>query len=251
MELRILGSSPPYPSPGVATSAYLVSTAETRLLLECGHGAVAVLRQALALNELDGVVVSHMHPDHFYDLIPLRNSFLHEGLARVPIYLPPRGRRILDAVISATELPEDYMTAWFELHEFDEREPFAVGELTMRATRTLHPIETFAISLGDRDGRRLVHSSDTAWFPGLPKLFAGADLGMVEVTDYPRPHDNGAQRSHLDPDEVARLLRESGLRRVVLTHYERAHEGAIRNVVWSQVDGVEIHMASPGRSYRV
>jgi ribonuclease BN (tRNA processing enzyme) len=249
MELRVLGSSPPYPSPGVATSSYLVSTANTKLLVECGHGAVAVLRQALALNRLDGVVVSHMHPDHFYDLIPLRNSFLHEDLPRIPIYLPRRGTQILDAVVRATELPEDYMTSWFDLIEFDECAPFSVGDLTMHASRTVHPIETFAITF-DCDGRRLVHSSDTAWFSHLPALFANANLGLVEVTDYPHPH-GGSGRSHLDPDEVARLLQESRLPRAVLTHYEHAYEHAIHERVNSQVDGVDIEMARPGRTFRL
>jgi len=70
--LTVLGSSCSIPRPGRACSAYLIAGAGTRAVVDFGSGALANLRFYCEPDQLDAVVISHMHADHFFDLIPLR-----------------------------------------------------------------------------------------------------------------------------------------------------------------------------------
>ena len=42
----------------------------TALLLDCGNGVFSKLRQLVDYTELDAVLISHLHADHFLDLVP-------------------------------------------------------------------------------------------------------------------------------------------------------------------------------------
>ena len=60
------------PRPGGASSSYLVRSDATAVLLDFGTGAFANLLLVLDPSRVDAIVVSHMHADHFFDLVPLR-----------------------------------------------------------------------------------------------------------------------------------------------------------------------------------
>jgi ribonuclease BN (tRNA processing enzyme) len=70
-EVVVLGSEPAWPSGPRACSGYLVRTAESTVLIDCGMGVFGRLVDVLAPEGLTGVVViSHLHFDHWADLIP-------------------------------------------------------------------------------------------------------------------------------------------------------------------------------------
>jgi len=93
MKLTVLGCWAPYPRAGGACSGYLVQVGETNILLECGNGVLSNLQKYLDFRSLDGVIISHLHPDHVMDLFCLRHAV--EGarrtdsrLSTIPLYLP-------------------------------------------------------------------------------------------------------------------------------------------------------------------
>ena len=71
MRLTVVGCSGSFPGPGSAASCYLVEADGFRLLLDLGNGAVGSLQRHLDLADIDAVLVSHLHPDHCIDLLPL------------------------------------------------------------------------------------------------------------------------------------------------------------------------------------
>src|SRR5688572_7361716 len=74
MELDVLGAGPAYSDrPGSSGAAYLVRAGDTSLLLDLGQGSFPRLAAALEPSTLSAVVVSHLHPDHFIDLVALRH----------------------------------------------------------------------------------------------------------------------------------------------------------------------------------
>ena len=99
LELTILGSSCSIPRPGRACSSYLIEDDGRLILLDFGTGAFANLRTYAAPDSLDAIVISHMHTDHFLDLIPLRYA-LRYGVRtrseRIIVYLPPGGVQMLE-----------------------------------------------------------------------------------------------------------------------------------------------------------
>ena len=66
-------------------------------MLECGHGAASKLLQYASIESLAAIVISHMHPDHFFDLVPLKYGIAFNRYPRIPLFLPPGGEPILDA----------------------------------------------------------------------------------------------------------------------------------------------------------
>ena len=63
----VIGCSPAWPNPGGACSGYLV---EDRLLLDCGPGVLAKLRQRQPWPTVEAIAITHLHLDHWGDLVP-------------------------------------------------------------------------------------------------------------------------------------------------------------------------------------
>ena len=66
----MLGKSPAWQDVGGACSGYLVEDGSTRLLVGCGSGVFSKLRGVCDYTAGDGVVITNMHTDHFFDSCP-------------------------------------------------------------------------------------------------------------------------------------------------------------------------------------
>ena len=102
MKLTIIGASGSFPGPGSPASCYLLTaegvaadgvTPRTwRILLDLGNGALGVLQRYVELEDLDGILLSHLHPDHFMDLcgmhVAIRWNPAGWGRGRLPVYGP-------------------------------------------------------------------------------------------------------------------------------------------------------------------
>lgn len=68
----------------------ILAWGDTRLLLDCGNGALANLTRATDLAALDGIFISHLHPDHFVDLVAMAYAlrFHPEGPLTVDVWGP-------------------------------------------------------------------------------------------------------------------------------------------------------------------
>src|SRR5258706_6746224 len=82
LDLFVAGAGPAYTDrPGATGAAYLVRHGSTAILLDLGQGSLPRAVGELDPTELDAVVISHLHPDHFIDLVALRH-YLRYGLDR-------------------------------------------------------------------------------------------------------------------------------------------------------------------------
>ena len=91
MRLTVLGRSPARPNPGEACAGYLVEGGGSRVLMDVGPGVVAQLLRRNTPDELDAVVISHMHTDHCLDLVTLRYCYPWIDVAkkRLLVIVPP------------------------------------------------------------------------------------------------------------------------------------------------------------------
>jgi ribonuclease BN (tRNA processing enzyme) len=93
VRLRVVGSSAAAPRAGCASSCYLIEAAGTAIVADCGFGAYAKLASAIEPREIAALLLSHMHADHVWDVVPFRNAIKY-GKKRdvaLPLYLPPNG----------------------------------------------------------------------------------------------------------------------------------------------------------------
>ena len=205
LSVTVLGCSGSYPGPGTACSGYLVRGAGTTLWLDAGSGTLANLQRPVALDQVDAVVLTHEHPDHWSDLEGYRVACTyvidHTG---VPVYAPAG----LEERLSADPAPA------FEWHTVAGGDRVTVGRLQLRFSRTDHPPETLAVRV-DGDGRSLVYSADTGPAWSLGELGPGIDVALCEATYLA---DREGTAGHLSARQAGTMAAQAAAGRLVLTH---------------------------------
>ena len=222
MRLTVVGSSSSIPRPDRACSSYLIQDDETSFVLDLGTGAFANLRRHVDYNRLDAIVISHMHADHFIDLIPLRYALCYGAYRRkrkLPLYLPPDGDRMLHRLVSAfaDEGGGDFITEVFEVREYDPAAKLAIGAGEVTFALTSHYIPAFALRY-DRGGQSVTYSADTAPESRVVSLARETDLFVCESTLLADDVERG-MRGHSSGREAGQMAHAAGARRLVLTHY--------------------------------
>lgn len=250
--LRILGSSGGCPGPGRACSGYLVGDEHTRVLLDCGPGVVSMLRSVHDYARIDGVIVSHMHPDHYLDLVPYAYGLMADmvesgGSERVPLYLPPGGTAALQAVDEALghtgwKIPADgdmgpgypllserlrqspgLLSAIFAPREYGAEVELAFGEFRITFLPVEHTVPAFGMRI--RWGSStLAYTGDTTACAAAANLVRGAGTVLCDATA--SQSDNAVAPGHMSAAEAGELASAAGAGRLILTHVRG--EGARR-----------------------
>lgn len=219
MQLTVVGSSPAWPNPGGAQSGYLVEDDGRRLLMDCGAGVLARLREPSGWPLVDAIAITHFHLDHWADLVPwVWGALFGPGreAPRPEVWVARGGIDHLSHLGGHFGWPDMFAQA-FELREFDGGRPFAAAGLEVTAIRVLHySIETYGFRV--RNGNALLaYSGDSGPCDELVEVARDADLFICEAT-LARPDSEGAERGHLAAEEACDTFTASGARRLVLTH---------------------------------
>jgi ribonuclease BN (tRNA processing enzyme) len=220
LRLTVLGCSSAVPHPASPAAGFLVEWERTAVLLDVGQGVVRRLEALLDPPDLAGVVVGHMHADHFLDLAGLRYVFPwgEEAAVRLPVHLPPGGTRQLDALAEAISERLHFFDAAYDIDEYDPDAPLVIGPLTIRFRRGRHYIPAWAMAVEAPDGARLVYTGDTGPSDTIVEFARHADLLLVEA-GLLRPSDDDPERGHLTADEAVDVAVRSGARETLLVHY--------------------------------
>ncbi|HEY2637325.1 MAG TPA: MBL fold metallo-hydrolase, partial [Solirubrobacteraceae bacterium] len=90
MRITVLGKSPSWQDAGGACSGYLIEEEGVALLLDCGNGVFGKLREHIDYVDIDAVVISHLHADHFLDLVPYAYALTYAPRQQpVPVHIWP------------------------------------------------------------------------------------------------------------------------------------------------------------------
>lgn len=212
MRLDVIGSSPAWPNPGGACSGYLV---DDRLLLDAGPGVLAKLRERDAWPRVEAIAITHLHLDHWGDLVPwVWGSLFGPGRGtRTRLFLPPGARDQLRPVLALLG-GGDILERAFDVEEYEAGVPFEAAGLELRALRVEH-YDMDAYGFRVRGDAELGYSGDSGPCGSLAEIASGADLFLCEATLERAEHD-GPGRGHLDAREAAEA--GTGAKRVLLTH---------------------------------
>ncbi len=228
LRLTVLGCSTAAPHPASPTAGYLVEWDDTAVLLDIGQGVVRRLERVLDPLALTGIIVGHMHADHYLDLAGLRYLYPwpDQTTPRLPVYLPPGGGSRLGALATAiSERPGFFDTA-FEVTEYDPSRPLELGPLTIRFIQGRHYVPAWGLSIEAPDGARLVYTGDTGPHQRVIDFARGADLLMVEAALRSASEDD-PERGHLTVDEAIDLARQAEVRSALIVHYAPARQPEI------------------------
>ncbi|MCU0308316.1 MAG: MBL fold metallo-hydrolase [Thermoleophilia bacterium] len=209
-----VGVGAAYARPGEAQSGYLIRAAGRSFCLDLGAGALNRLQEVMHPEDLDAVVISHLHPDHVADLLSLSVYMAYgPGMARPPLrVIGPPG---LEARLAAFGAPGlDLAFVFEELAAGEGQVDLGAGvRLTHREVPHLPPTHALRVDL---DGRSVCYGSDCAMNDALPDLARGADVLVLECAFGAGPGVDGVP--HLTGPEAGEIARRAAPRRLLLTH---------------------------------
>lgn len=213
-ELVVLGAGPAYTDRlGATGAAYLVRHSAGAILLDLGQGSFPRLARELEPSELQAVLITHLHPDHFVDLVPLRHYLRwHLYPSRHVRVLGPDG---LAGRLDGLHAEPGFSAATLDIERLTEGVR-TVGPFTIQAGLVAHMGESYGLRVAIGDGPGLVYSGDCGSAEDLEALIRPGDVLLSEVSFGAGPVLPGA--AHLAGPEVGRLALRTGARSVLLTH---------------------------------
>lgn len=245
--LTCLGTSDAFGVGGRHCAGYLVETPAARTLLDAGPSILSALeRNHRSASEVDAVVVSHLHGDHFAGLpfLLLKSTYDERRTKPLVVVGPPeiesRTRELYRALYREASNAE----VGFDLRFVEARpgEPVEIADLRVEAFEVPHA--SSATCFGFRaaaGGRTLVYSGDTAWTDDLLRRASGADLFLCECTSFEAEIPGHVRWSDVDRNRSRLECRE-----LLLTHLGREMRG--RDGLQDRLadDGLSIALGAPG-----
>jgi ribonuclease BN (tRNA processing enzyme) len=226
VRITVLGKSPAWQDAGGACSGYLVEESGTTVLLDCGSGVFAKLREHARFGDVDAVVLSHLHADHFLDLVPFAYALAYgprEGdspdatPARPRLHAPPRAREVFRQVTDTWGSPRLIEDA-FDVRPYDSDSVREIGPLRVRFAPVPHYIPAWAVEISSTvTGRRLTFGADCRPNDDLVAFARDTDVLLIEAA-LAAPEPTG-MRGHLTAAEAGAHGRAANARALVVTHY--------------------------------
>lgn len=244
MKVTILGYWGGYPKDGGATSGYLITTEEGNVLVDCGSGVMSKLTKSLTVDNLSGVVISHLHDDHMADI----------GVIQYAALGSLRNGRMKDKLpLYASNSPE---MLWSRLQSdatkntvIDESKSIELAGITIDFLSVNHTIPCFAMRFTYQD-KVIVYSADTEYIDRLVEFSKDADLFICEATICEGSvHTVG--KGHMDAKEAGLIAKKANVKELVLTHLP--HDGNFDRMkeMAASVFDKEIHLANEKSVYRL
>lgn len=262
LTLDIAGNAGATPGADGACAGYLLRSGGTALLLDCGPGTTPKLRALLDTRTIDAIVISHMHSDHWTDLLVLNVALRLEGFTgerlapptrRIPIWLPPGGAETVRAVFRAltTNVSGSNASLYadvLELHEYDPGERVQIGAAQIDFVGpTKHSTLCYGMRV-EMGGVTLGYTGDTAYCPEAIAVGQDADIFLAECSLMER---GPLSETHLSAPELSLAARDARCKRLLATHFMR-HDDAWRAGLESRLRSAysgPIDLVRPGDSF--
>lgn len=222
--------------------SYLLRLGGKTIVIDAGLGVTrGICDQGVALTQIDLIVITHLHSDHYLELGPLLHTAWTAGLHRTIPVIGPAG---LDAYWTGFQrsmsfdinlrIRDEGRCDFDSLAQIKPIEDSArFDDITLRTMRNVHPPikDSFALRFETAD-KAVVLSGDTAYMPQMAAFAKDADLLVHEamlrdgVEALCARMTNGDERlrthilrSHTDAVDVGRVAQDAGVRQLALNHF--------------------------------
>lgn len=237
MRVIFVGTGNAFASGGRNAMAILLRADDLGVLLDCGPTTLTALKQlGFSPGDIDVILLSHHHGDHFGGVPFIVLHECYEGARRKPLHvIGPKGTETKVTETVTTFFP-GIESAPFPLayRDLEAGQPFSHGSLDATPFEVDHYSRGTALGYRvELGGKTVVFSGDTAWTDVLARESAGADLFVCECSSFDTPLDK--HMSHRDLVENETHL---NAKRTLLVHpgdevlahehelvFELAHDG--------------------------
>jgi len=264
LRVTLCGTSSPLPAPERAQACVAVQVEDRLYVVDSGAGSLQIANNAnLPLQQLDSVLITHLHSDHIAELPEFNLNSWVAGRSQPLTVLGPAGTRgVVEGLNAAYDLDRQYRVAHHgeallppELHTMVARE-VAAGTvleqdgLTITAFDASH--EPVRPALGyrfDYGGRSVAITGDTVVTDSVEKAVDGVDLLLADALSLPlvQAMETAALRSgrdrlatiladiqdyHADTGSLASLLDRADVGQLALYHLVPAPRNAVMRGVF-------------------
>ena len=211
--LQLLGTGTIRTEQNVACAASLITTGESKILVDCGPGCFIRLKEAgIPIRKINCIFITHFHPDHVSDLISLLFAYFHTGTSEnsLEIFGPvglktfwknqikTYGQWVNSPIFSFQELTKNSLD---------------MSNFSMSWKKVSHNEESigYRFEFGDKI---ISFSGDSGYCPELIELTKNANIAVLECA-YP---DSQTDPFHLNPSAISKIANLSGAKKIILTH---------------------------------
>jgi ribonuclease BN (tRNA processing enzyme) len=248
LELTFLGTGDAFASHGRFQSGYIIEAPCCRVLMDPGPTSLcAMKRNGFKPAEIDIVLVSHLHGDHFGGLPFLLLEYLYESsrtgdlIIAGPRHLEERTWRLFKTMFPGTKPDLPRLIRQLKFITLEPGSDLEVGPIRVAAMRTPHmkpPETSLALRLGINN-RTVVFSCDSGWTDEIVTFSAGADLFLCECTYF----DSTELDFHMNYPGLSANRQRFNVGRMLLTHIGRE--------VLDRISDVELETAQDGMKIQI
>jgi ribonuclease BN (tRNA processing enzyme) len=219
MQLRFVGCGDAFGSGGRSNTCFHVTGAQTDLLIDCGASSLpAMKQQGIVPDDIDLILITHFHGDHFAGLPFLLLDAQFSRRSRPLVIAGPPGielrlAQVMEALFEhSSRTPRKFELSIVALAPAESR---TFGAVTVTPFAVVHgasggPFLGYRI---EAEGRVIAYSADTEWTDSLIPLAREADLFIAEAYFYDR-----IVKNHLSLVTLAAHLPAINPKRLILTH---------------------------------
>ncbi len=219
MQVQFVGSGDAFGSGGRSNTCFHVTGERVNLLIDCGASSLpAMKRLEIARNDIELILITHFHGDHFAGLpfFLLDAQFSRRTRPLViagPAGIEARLTQVMEALFeNSSKTKQKFELSVVALQPEQTR---SFGEVKVTPYPVVHgesggPFLAYRV---EAEGRVIAYSADTEWTDTLIPLARGADLFIAEAYYYDR-----IVRNHLSLATLEVHLPEIKPKRLILTH---------------------------------
>jgi len=247
LEVTCLGTGDAFASRGRFQAGYLIEGDGCRILMEAGPTVLCALKR-MNFNpaDIDIILISHLHGDHFAGLpflileylweSPRRNNLVIAG----PRHLEERTWRLFNTMFPFSRGDIDRVRRQMQFVVLEPGCKERIGKALVQAIRVPHMKRYCSLALRlELGGKTVAFTGDSGWTDDLPPFTKGADLLLCECTYF----DSTQLEFHINYPLLAQKRSSFDVGRMVLTHIGRE--------VIDRGAEVEMELASDGMKLTV
>ncbi|OQY24720.1 MAG: hypothetical protein B6I34_03270 [Anaerolineaceae bacterium 4572_32.1] len=193
LKLTILGSAGAVADANHENTYMVLQSQGSSLLIDCAGNPMGRLQRAkVDLETLDGLLVTHHHPDHIYGIPPLLLGLWLTGRERsFTIYGSRRALQVIPRIMQLLEWqvwPNMYSITYHEIPPQEKTLLIDNDEYTLYTSPVQHLIPTVGLRIeSKKTDRVLTYSSDTRPCDAVVRLAQNADILISSERRHPHP----------------------------------------------------------------
>jgi ribonuclease BN (tRNA processing enzyme) len=219
MQLRFVGCGDALGSGGRYNTCFHITGERVNFLIDCGASSLPALKRlGIAREDIDLILITHFHGDHFGGLPFLLLDAQFTRRTRPLVIAGPQGiemrlTQLMEALFENSSRTKQRFDLSVVALKPEERRAFGAVDVTPFPVVHGESGGPFLAYRIEAEGRVIAYSADTEWTATLIPAARDADLFIAEAYHYDK-----VVKNHLSLKTLEAHLAEIKPKRLILTH---------------------------------